>query len=389
MKTMLGTDVFLSGHKRVSGEKFALICNQSSFDSSFLPTLDSMILNNMKPDYVLAPEHGLYGFYQDMETFRDNIHPYHKIPVLSLYGENEKSLTINSRFLDGFTIIYDIQDIGSRYYTFMWTLFKVLTSVSGFSSRIIVLDRPNPIIPLKVNGPPIEPGFESFVGSYSIPIIYGLTIGEFALYIKDKLNLDIDLEIIPMKNYNRNSYYDDTGLPWGFPSPNMPTIEAAILYPGACLIEGTNLSEGRGTTRPFSLVGAPYIEPDALCEELKNYEFPGILYKPIYFRPMFNKHKGKICGGIEIAVFDRDKFNSVRFYLFLISIVLRLYPEFFKWRCNTYEYRDDIPAFDMLIGSDTVRKNLEKGEEVDIIIAEWTNYENKYFSEIKKIMLYR
>ncbi len=392
MKTSPGSDIFAySQDKWPDAEnKVLFVCNQSSFNSEYIPTLDSLIKEGMKIDYLIAPEHGLYGFFQDMETFSDNRHPYYDIPVISIYNEQEKSLDIDKKYVfENSSVIYDVQDVGSRYYTFLWSLYRLMKIFSGDCSEIIILDRPNPIMPMSITGPPVQNGFESFVGEYSIPIIYGLTIGEFALYIKEKLGLDINLKIISMQNYSRGMFYDQTGIPWGYPSPNMPVLETAILYPGACLIEGTNISEGRGTTRPFSLIGAPFIKPDVFCRELKNTDNPGILFKPVYFRPMFSKYKNEICGGIEIAVDDRYNFRPVDFYLNIISTLIRLYPGMFAWRKERYEYREDIIAFDMLTGSGKTRKYLEKGVKTDNITGEWKAYENEFKNEIKNIMIYR
>lgn len=390
MRTLLGVDCFdKKDYPLDQRDKILFIGNQSSFDSSYTPSLDKLIREGLKINYLIAPEHGLFGFFQDMETFQDNYHPYYNLPIISLYGKNEDTLSLGEEFIENSSIIIDIQDIGSRYYTYIWTLFKLLLLSSSFDTEIIILDRPNPIMPMDIHGPPIQKGFETFVGNYSIPIIHGLTIGEFALYIKAKLSLKTDLKVIKMKNYSREMFYDDTGLPWGFPSPNMPVLETALLYPGACLLEGTNLSEGRGTTKPFSLIGAPYIDPYKLDKEMKNIKDTGILFKPIFFRPMFNKHSQEICGGLEIIVSDRIQCKPVKFYLNLINIIRKLYPGHFDWRREEYEYRKDLLAFDMLMGSNKTRNYLEKGIKIDIILEEWKYYEKEYKNEIQNLIMYR
>ncbi len=392
MRTVPGADKFISSreHWPKPSQKVFFAGNQSSFDSSYRPTLDLLLARGMKIDCIIAPEHGLYGYFQDMETFADNRHPYFDIPVISIYGRDESSLDINGRHIfENSFIIYDIQDVGSRYYTFLWSLYRLLRAFSGTGSQLAVLDRPNPIMPLEISGPRIYPGFESFVGEFSIPVIYGLTAGEFALYIKDRLKLDIDIKIIEMESYERSMFYDQTGLPWGFPSPNMPCLETALLYPGGCLLEGTNISEGRGTTRPFSVMGAPFIEPERLCRELSLLENPGVLYKPIYFRPMFSKYQGTVCGGIEIAVCDREIIRPLEFFLNIISVVIMLYPDSFAWRKERYEYREDIMAIDMLTGSEKTRKYLDKGEKAVNITAEWAEYENEYRKDIQNYLIYR
>jgi len=389
----LGLECFLAQPERYCAPgPVALIMNQASHDSRFVPAID-LCARSLDVAFIWSPEHGVYGFHQDMEAVQSSRHPYLGLPVVSLYGDKENTLTPGRRMAAKVsTVIYDIQDIGCRYYTFVWTLLKVMRACRGLETDILVLDRPNPIMPLPVNGPPLHPRYESFVGGADIPVIYQLTAGELALYLNHSLKLGYNsggqrLTVVPMEGYDRNMFFHQTGLPWSAPSPNMPCLESALVYPGGCLVEGTNLSEGRGTTRPFLLYGAPYIEPHLLAAELNDLNHAGLACKPTYFRPMFGKHHGCVCGGVEVAVSNPQQVNAMGFILDMIRLVARRYTQF-RWRSETYEFRDNQPAFDLLTGGADVREALRCDRPARDIMAGWHEYLRAYCDTIQGWRIY-
>lgn len=305
---------------------------------------------------------------------------YRGIPVVSLYGESFDSLTPELSALRALeTLVIDLRDVGSRYYTYVWTALLAAKAALEAGCRVLYLDRVNPIRGDRIEGNLIREGFSSFVGLRSIPVRHGLTgelVGRFMEREKGDLR---GFEVLKVTGWDRSMWFDETGLPWVLPSPNMPTLDTAVIYPGLCLIEGTNLSEGRGTTRPFELLGAPYIDGARLRDELG--ETPGVTLRPTMFKPTFQKWGGHVCGGVQLHVTDRDRFESWAFALKLVHVVRRLWPEAFQWREKAYEFVKEIPAYDLLCGTDSFRR-LPPGEPMDALIAAERLSPDEWFSQV-------
>ena len=296
-----------------------------------------------------GPQHGFLGQTQDnMIEWKSYEHPRLKVPVYSLYGEHREPTPEMLSDLDA--VVVDLQDIGARYYTFIWTLYLCMRACEKHGVHVVVLDRTNPINGVSVEGPPIEKSYESFVGMHPIPIRHGKTIGELATLFRKEAFPKCRLSILPMKNWERAMWFDQTGLPWVMPSPNMPTINTATVYPGMCLLEGTNISEGRGTTRPFEIFGAPFINPQKLCRELNDLNLPGVYFRENYFQPTFQKFAGELCGGAQIHLLDRNAYRSFQTGIEIIRSIRKLYPESFAWKQLPYEYETEKLPIQILLG---------------------------------------
>jgi uncharacterized protein YbbC (DUF1343 family) len=295
--------------------------------------------------------------------------PQGTIETVSLYGSTRESLFIKPEQLrDIDVLVCDLQDVGSRYYTFAYTIAFAMRACAQAKIRCMILDRPNPINGNTVEGNKVLPQFQSFVGEYPIANRHGMTIGELALHFRKLDSTLCEPEIVHMENWKREYYFEDTGLPWVFPSPNMPTPTTALVYPGACLWEGTNLSEGRGTTKPFELVGAPYInDVDRFAALIEQCELPGVKIRPCYFTPQFQKHAKQLCGGVQSHVSDRDQFQSLKAGVAVIWAARQF--EGFDWRRETYEFVSDRLAIDLLFGDDQPRIILERGGTVDDVMS--------------------
>ena len=347
-----------------------LIANQSSVDPWLRHATDR--LREATEGELVAlfgPEHGIGGHAQDLIEVTDSTDPGSGLPVRSLYGETRAP---TREMLEGIdALIFDVQDVGARYYTFIWTMALAMEACARDGKRMIVLDRPNPIGGLQVEGNLVGEDFRSFVGLYPIANRHGMTVGELARLFNDAYGIGCELIIIPMKGWARSQWFDDTGLPWVMPSPNMPTLDTAIVYSGACLLEGTNLSEGRGTTRPFELMGAPWIDPHRLIGELAKEDLPGVRFRAVTFQPAFQKFTGQFCGGIQQHVVDRAAYRPVRTGLALIKAARDLWPREFDWRPPPYEYEMKRPAIDVLTGTSRVRERIEAGASVAEIESEW------------------
>jgi uncharacterized protein YbbC (DUF1343 family) len=296
-----------------------------------------------------GPQHGFLGQTQDnMIEWKSYQHPRLGIPIYSLYGEHREPTADMLESLD--VLLIDLQDVGARYYTFIWTMYLCMRACEQRGTRVVVLDRPNPINGVTVEGPIIESGYTSFVGMHPIPVRHGLTIGELATKFRDEAFPKCQLSILPMKNWDRKMWFDQTGLPWVMPSPNMPSLDTAIVYPGMCLLEATNISEGRGTTRPFEIIGAPFIDAEKLCRELNETELPGVFFRENCFQPTFSKFAGELCGGAQIHVLDRNVFQSFRTGIEIIRCIRKLYPEAFAWKQPPYEYEYEKLPIQILLG---------------------------------------
>jgi uncharacterized protein YbbC (DUF1343 family) len=285
-------------------------------------------------------------------------------------------------------MVFDIQDVGSRYYTFVWTMVLAMRACAKAKKGFAVLDRPNPINGTHVEGGAIEPGFESFVGLVSCPNRHGMTAGEIARWRASVEKLDLELLVISMRGWQRDMYYEHTGLPWVLPSPNMPTVDTALVYPGMCLVEGTELSEARGSTKPFELAGAPWIDGYRLARDMEAMKLPGAKLRPCVYTPTFHKHAGKPCGGVQIHVTDADAFRPYRTGVAFLKACHDQDPAQFKWRAKAYEFVDAIPAIDLLAGNDQIRKGIEAGASIDDLAARWPRDEGAFSEERAEFLLY-
>jgi uncharacterized protein YbbC (DUF1343 family) len=301
-----------------------------------------------------GPQHGFLGQTQDnMVEWKGYEHPRLHIPVYSLYGAHREPTAQMLQHLD--VLLLDLQDIGSRYYTFIWTLYLCLRACETYGIPVVVLDRPNPINGVTTEGPMLDPDYKSFVGMHPIPVRHGHTIGEMAQQFRDETFPKSELSVLPMKNWDRWMWFDQTGLPWVMPSPNMPTLDSATVYPGMCLFEGTNISEGRGTTRPFEIFGAPFIDSEKLCAVLQDLKLPGVLFRENYFQPTFQKFAGQLCGGAQIHVTDREAFRPFQTGLEILRTIRTLYPDQFAWKQPPYEYETEKLPIEVLLGGPVER----------------------------------
>jgi uncharacterized protein YbbC (DUF1343 family) len=345
---------------------------------------------------LFGPEHGARADVQDMVGVGLATDSRTGVPVHSLYGSDVASLSPSPEQLSGLDcLIFDVQDVGSRYYTFATTMLYAMKAAANQGLRFVVLDRPNPIGGVRVEGPTLKPGFESFVGTHLLPIRHGMTVGELAGLYRHELKIDVALEVVQSKGWSRSMTWRETGIPWVAPSPNMPTVETALVYPGGCLIEGTNLSEGRGTTRPFELWGAPWLERAVLALEPNDARFAfddSVLTRPCSFRPMFHKHAGRLCFGVQPHMVDASVFSSVRLYTAFIAWARASAPESFRWRTEAYEFVSDPIAIDLLFGSDRERLWIESGGfgrgEIDDLLAAWRGEEEEFLERREPFLLY-
>ena len=296
-----------------------------------------------------GPQHGFLGQTQDnMVEWKSYEHPRLRIPVHSLYGEHRELSPEMLKDID--VLLIDLQDVGARYYTFVWTMYLCMRACEQRGVAVVVLDRPNPINGVMTEGPVLNADYKSFVGMHPIPVRHGRTIGELARQFRDEAFPKCGLSVLPMKNWNREMWLDQTGLPWVMPSPNMPTLDTATVYPGMCLLEGTNISEGRGTTRPFEIFGAPFIDAEKLCGELNALKLPGVFFRENYFQPTFQKFADQLCGGAQIHVLDRNEFRPFLSGVEIIRHIRKTYPEQFQWKQPPYEYEWKRLPIEILIG---------------------------------------
>ncbi len=319
---------------------------------------------------LFSPQHGLLGEKQDnMIASADFADPVLHLPVVSLYGPRMTPPADALALVD--VILVDLLDVGTRVYTFAASLAKVLEAAAPLGKKVVVLDRPNPIGGTQVEGNMLRPQWASFVGPYPLPMRHGFSLGELARYYNATQKIGCDLEVIPARGWRRRDCYDAAGLPWVLPSPNLPTLDGAIVYPGQVLLEGTNLSEGRGTTRPFELFGAPFLDPGRTLAQLKSVELPGVILRMACFEPTFHKWAGELCRGFQLHVTDRRTFKPYFTTLALLVAIRHLYPEQFAWRQPPYEYETVRLPFDLLTGDDAIRRGLENGLSAAELEASW------------------
>lgn len=342
------------------GAPFGLLMNQASVDARGRYACDR--LAERLPGRLRAlfsPQHGLWGEEQaNMIESPHGEYPPLGAPVYSLYSETRRPTAEMLRGLE--VLVIDLQDVGTRIYTFVWTMRECLAACAEAGVAVVVLDRPNPLGGAVVEGPLLQPGFESFVGHAALPLRHGLTLGELARLLATEESIDVALHVVALRGWRREMLWADTGLPWTAPSPNMPRLETTLVYPGQVLLEGTNLSEGRGTTLPFELAGAPGLDPWELMRELHRHPHPGLELRPVRFRPMFDKHAGQSCGGVALQVREPRRVRSVPTTLALLDAARRLWRDRFAWRPPPYEYEREKPPIDILFGSDRLRQRLRQ-----------------------------
>ena len=314
----------------------------------------------------------------------DFVDPVLELPVVSLYGPRLAPPADALAAVE--VILVDLQDVGTRVYTFAATLAKVMEAAAPLGKKVVVLDRPNPIGGAAVEGNLLRPEWASLVGPYPLPMRHGFTLGELARYYRVTQQIDCDLEVIPLQGWRRRDYFDATGLPWVLPSPNLPTLEGAIVYPGQVLLEGTNLSEGRGTTRPFELFGAPFLEPRQIKAILP--EIPGVILREAHFEPTFHKWAGELCQGFQLHVTDRASFKPYYTTLALLAAIRELYPEQFAWRQPPYEYENERLPIDLLTGDAAIRLGLEQGRSAAELEASWQEDLNRFLEVRREFLLY-
>jgi uncharacterized protein YbbC (DUF1343 family) len=387
MPVSLGTDRLLtSGALR--GLRVGVVCNPASIDGAFQHIADRV---DGAPAVALAavfgPQHGFRSDLQDnmIETPHAE-DARRRVPVYSLYSETREP---TAEMLDGLDmLVIDLQDVGARIYTYIYTMANCLRACARHGVRVTVCDRPNPINGSDVEGPMLHPGYESFVGQFPIPMRHGMTIGELACLFNARFEISAEMQVIRMDGWARPMYWDATTLPWVMPSPNMPTLDSAIVYPGTVLFEGTQLSEGRGTTRPFELVGAPWIDAERFAVAMNARRLPGVFFRPAVFQPTFQKHAGETCGGCQIHVLDRKIFRPCAVAAALLLEFYKANPELFQWRRPPYEYEHDKEPIDILAGSPALREQVEAQVPLEDIVASWEQDTQEFQETRPSYLLY-
>ncbi|MHC1729628.1 MAG: exo-beta-N-acetylmuramidase NamZ domain-containing protein [Syntrophobacteraceae bacterium] len=350
--------------------RLGLLANQASVGSGLKNVKDMIRDAGGRLSCIFSPQHGFYSEKQaNMIESADSRDPDLEIPVVSLYSESREPSHEALQKID--TLLIDLQDIGTRVYTYTVTIGLCIEAAERTGTKIVILDRPNPINGMEIEGNLLDADFRSFVGRYRVPMRHGLTAGEFAGYVRAEGNIDCDLTVIPMQGWRRSSYFGDLGLHWVFPSPNMPTWETALLYPGMVLLEGTNISEGRGTTMPFQLFGAPFLNQRRILEHLEGSGLEGITFRPVTFEPAFDKHKSVPCFGFQMHITDGKRFRPYRTGLALLQAFCSVHPDRFRWLDPPYEYEWEKLPIDILIGSGPIRRRLEGGEDLGMLESEW------------------
>jgi uncharacterized protein YbbC (DUF1343 family) len=364
----LGSERLLDS-PRLHGLRVGVVANPASIDRQFHHITERLSSSNeFTLTAIFGPQHGYRSDLQDnmIETAHDE-DPRRNIPIFSLYSETREPTAEMLNLMD--VLVVDLQDVGARIYTFVYTMANCMRAAARAGKPVIVCDRPNPIGGTRVEGPTLEPGYESFVGQFAIPMRHGMTIGELARYFNQWIGCE--LEVVTMEGYTRETWWDATGLPWIMPSPNVPTLDTAIVYPGTVLVEGTMLSEGRGTTRPFELIGAPWADGELFAGRMNRVGLPGVHFRGVHFEPTFQKHAKKTCGGCQIHVIDRESFRPVAAGVSLIREFYGTAPDLFAWRDPPYEYEYEKMPIDILAGASTLRSQVEQQVPLEEIEASW------------------
>jgi uncharacterized protein YbbC (DUF1343 family) len=383
-----GLERYLSSRPPELEQPFGLLVHPASVDAKLRPAVE--LFYQRYPDTVAAifgPQHGVLGHTQaNMIEWEGSHDQSRNLPVYSLYGARRKP---TPEMLSGLkTLVIDLQDVGSRYYTYIWTMSLCLEACGEAGVAVTVLDRPNPLDGCHLEGPMLDLNLRSFVGLHPVPVRHGLTAGEIAQYLKAELSLPVKLHVIRMRGWRRRDFYDQTGLPWVMPSPNMPTLDTALVYPGMCLLEGTTLSEGRGTTRPFELFGAPFIDSAALCRRLTERKLPAVRFRPAGFTPTFDKFKGELCHGAQIHVTNRKHFKPFLTAITILQVLRDMYGPAWDWKQPPYEYEHIKLPIDILAGDLDVRQAIDHTLPLPPLEKKWAEDLNKFKSGRRKYLLY-
>ena len=378
LKVRLGIDRLEENKTLFTGKRIGLITNFSGVDSDLNDNIRLFLDAGLKIKKVFSPEHGIYGV-ADGQAVSDSIHPEYKVPVISLYGDKKKPGSDDLSDID--LLVYDIQDAGVRYYTYIYTLAYSMEAASELNKELIVLDRPNPL-GKTVKGSRIQKEYESFVGGYALPIRYGMTPGELARYFKNEFKIDVDLDVIRMDNYKPDMQFPETGLLWNVPSPAIPTYASNVCYSGGCFIEATNLSEGRGSPKPFQMYGAPWVDMDKIYKWLNKRPFEGFQYRKRAFVPFSSKHENDICFGIEFFPVEREA-DFLPQILYFMRGITEIHGD--KISYNQYA---DVSRLESLSGDDRIRDYLEGRMELDTLLEQWRSEEKGFEQLIQNVRLY-
>ncbi len=374
MPVTVGLDRLLDDIDRgasLSGARVGLVCNPASVDARLRHAAERFShTSRLTLAAIFGPQHGFRSDLQDnMIESAHATDQRRRVPIYSLYSETREPTREMLAGVD--VLVVDLQDVGTRIYTFVYTMANCLRAAAKHGVKVVVCDRPNPIGGLEVEGAVLDPAYTSFVGQFPIPMRHGMTIGELAKLFNDGHGIGAPLEVIKMQGWTRDQYFDDAAVPWVMPSPNIPTLDSAIVYPGTVLFEGTRLSEGRGTTRPFEIIGAPWIDGDRFAEAMNARRLPGIYFRPVFFEPTFQKHATHTCGGCQLHVLDRAAFRPVKTAVAMIEEFRRQDPARFAWKEPPYEYEYEKTPIDIMWGSDRLRKAIEAGATADEIADGW------------------
>lgn len=377
MNTRTGLDVLLNEPNILRGQRVGLLTNATGVTRDLRPNIDAIRAAGINLVALFSPEHGLLGAANAGEHVASSIDPHTGLPIHSLYGATRKPTPEMLHGID--TLLYDLQDVGVRFYTYTATLALALEACAENKIPLVVLDRPNAINGITIEGPVLDPALQSFVGHGPLPMRFAMTLGELAKFYNAELHISAELRVIELQNWRRAMWFDETGLPWVLTSPNIPTLTTAIVYPGLCLVEGTNLSLGRGTTLPFEIVGAPWLDAYALADAMNTLNIAGARFRPISFIPSANKFANETCFGVQVHVIDRNVLRPVTLALQLLQTIYQMHPTKFEW---------NVAGFDRLIGDASVREKIERGVAIDSIIAEWTPGQNEFLRAREKYLLY-
>lgn len=389
MIEMVKTGLAILINERIAllrGKRVGLVTHPAAVLPDLTSAVDALLNAGIKLTALFGPEHGFDGSAADGAAVGNSVHPRTGLPVYSLYGPTKEPTPAMLANMDA--LVFDMQDVGARFYTFISTLFYVLRGAARSAAhvQVIVLDRPNPINGIRLEGGLVAPGLESFVGIIPIPIRHGMTTGEVARYINTEFNLGAELSVVEMRGWERAMWHDESGLPWVPLSPGMPKLETATVYPGMCFIEGTNLSEGRGTALPFEIVGAPWLDGYALAQSLKRLQLPGVCFRPLYFIPSASKHAGEKCSGVQLHITDRHAFRAVETGLRVIAACRAQAPDQFEFLSSSWEGRP--PHFDLLTGDASIREGLARGAAVNDLVAAWRDIEARFEKKRERSLLY-
>jgi len=387
MSIALGSERLLAS-SALDGRRVGIVCNPASVDTELRHVADRLAAHpKARLAAIFGPQHGFRSDVQDnMIETRHGVDEVRCVPVYSLYSETREPTAEMLRDMD--VLVIDLQDVGVRIYTYIYTMANCLKAARKQGLKVIVCDRPNPIGGAQLEGPVLVPGHESFVGMYPIPMRHGMTIGELARLFNDHFGIGADLEVVPMDGWRRDMYFDTTGREWILSSPNIPTFDTTLVYPGTVLFEGTNVSEGRGTTRPFELVGAPWVVAERFADRMNRRELPGVFFRPVLFEPTFHKHAKTGCGGVQIHVRDRRTFRPVEGAIALLEAFRREGGDRFRWKDPPYEYEFDRNPFDVLAGSPALREQMESGVAAADIARSWEQPTADFARLRTKFLLY-